>query len=67
MSKLVEITHFRTEQFTLTKDELVEALQKKYGNEPIFTEGQIDMVTHQQLFQPADETKIYFRIDLTEQ
>ncbi|MGH8379243.1 hypothetical protein HFV04_021395 [Pseudomonas sp. BIGb0427] len=67
MSKLVEITHFRTEQFTLTKDELVEALKKKYGNEPIFTEGQIDMVAHQQLFQPADETQIYFRIDLTEQ
>lgn len=66
MSKLVEITHFRTEQFTLAKDELVEALQKKYGNEPIFTEGQIDMVTHQQLFQSADETQIYFRIDLAE-
>ena len=61
MSKEVQVTHYRTERFTLTKEELMEALREKYGDEPIFSNGQIDMVTHQQLFQPTDETQIYFK------
>ena len=63
MTKLVEVTHFRTERFSLTKGELVAALRKKYGEETIFEEGTIDMVCHQGTGGFADETQVYFKAD----
>ena len=63
MTKVIEVTHFRTERFSLTKDELIAALRNKYGGERIFEAGSIDMVCHQGLIGAADETHIYFKVD----
>lgn len=63
MTKVIEVTHFRTERFSLTKDELIAALRDKYGDETIFDAGSIDMVCHQGLIGAADETHICFKVD----
>lgn len=63
MTKVTEVTHFRTERFSLTKEELIAALRNKYGDDSIFEAGAIDMVCHQGLIGAADETHIYFKID----
>lgn len=63
MTKVTEVTHFRTERFSLTKDELIAALRNKYGDDSIFESGAIDMVCHQGLIGAADETHIYFKVD----
>lgn len=62
MTKVTEVTHFRTERFSLTKDELIAALRNKYGDESIFEAGAIDMVCHQGLIGISD-TYIYFKVD----
>lgn len=63
MTKVIEVTHFRTERFSLIKDELIAALRKKYGDEAIFDAGAIDMVCHQGVIGATDETQIYFKVD----
>ncbi|PXX63815.1 hypothetical protein SAMN05660489_03705 [Pseudomonas sp. LAMO17WK12:I10] len=63
MTKVIEVTHFLTERFSLTEDEPISTLRAKYGDEPIFSDGQIDMVTHQKLLEPTDEIHIYFKVD----
>lgn len=63
MTKVIEVIHFRTERFSLTKDELIAALRDKYGDETIFDAGSIDMVCHQGLIGAADETHIFFKVD----
>jgi hypothetical protein len=63
VTKVIEVIHFRTERFSLTKDELIAALRDKYGDETIFDAGSIDMVCHQGLIGAADETHIFFKVD----
>lgn len=63
MTKVIEVTHFRTERFSLAKDELIAALRNKYGDETIFDAGTIDMVCHQGVIGAADDTQIYFKVD----
>lgn len=63
MTKVTEVTHFRTDRFSLTKDELIAALRNKYGEDSTFDAGEIDMVCHQGLIGAADETHIYFKVD----
>ena len=66
MTKIVEITHYRTEQFTLTKCELIAALRAKYGNQPIFEDGRIFNVDCQTLFLNSPDygdSDVLFRVD----
>ena len=50
MTRVVEITHFRTEQFTLTKNEMIAALRAKYGDQAVFEDGRIFNIDCQTLF-----------------
>lgn len=66
VAKVVENIHYRTEQFTLTKDELTAALRQKYGDEPIFSTGEISGISLQSIFDKADDymsSRIVFRED----
>ncbi|MFL1527827.1 hypothetical protein [Pseudomonas sp. O230] len=66
MTKVVEITNYRTEKFTLTRAELVAALTEKYGDEAIFSEGRIYQTFCQTLFHEAgnfENTEVEFRVD----
>ncbi|WP_443699244.1 hypothetical protein [Pseudomonas sp.] len=66
MTRVVEITHFRTEQFTLTKNEMIAALRAKYGDQAVFEDGRIFNIDCQTLFLDCPDygdSNVLFRVD----
>ncbi|MGY2258109.1 hypothetical protein [Pseudomonas sp. SDO55104_S430] len=66
MTKVIEVTHFRTEKFTLTRAELVAALTAKYGEEPVFKEGRLQQVFNPIYFLDGNDfesTDFVFQVD----
>lgn len=67
MTKVVEVVHYRTEKFTLTRAELVAALRGKYGSEQIFEEGHLSSVHSHGLFPGTsgyEDTEVEFTTKL---
>ncbi|MDZ3990381.1 hypothetical protein [Pseudomonas sp. Teo4] len=45
MTKSTEIVNIRRDRFALSQADIIDALQRKYGEDPAFREGQLESVS----------------------